>query len=88
MKEVTIQLPEPGSLSDRHEDDQSVWYWGEFGEFVIDNRDMNPPLPFPIVDENGAQFLITAGENIDRLHSEASFARLCGVTAKPTAPCT
>jgi transposase len=32
---------------------------------------------------HGAQFLITAGENIDRLRSEASFARLCGVAPIP-----
>jgi transposase len=32
---------------------------------------------------HAAQFLITAGENIDRLGSEASFARLCGVAPIP-----
>jgi len=30
-----------------------------------------------------AQLAITAGENIDRLHSEASFAKLCGVAPIP-----
>lgn len=32
---------------------------------------------------HAAQLLITAGENIDRLRSEASFARLCGVAPVP-----
>lgn len=32
---------------------------------------------------HAAQFLITAGENIDRFHSEAAFARLCGVAPVP-----
>lgn len=32
---------------------------------------------------HAAQFLITAGQNIDRLHSEAAFARLCGVAPIP-----
>jgi transposase len=33
--------------------------------------------------QNAAQLLITAGENIDRLSSEAAFARLCGVAPIP-----
>jgi transposase len=32
---------------------------------------------------HAAQLLITAGQNIDRLHSEAAFARLCGVAPIP-----
>ena len=32
---------------------------------------------------NGAQLLVTAGQNIGRLHSEAAFARLCGVAPVP-----
>ena len=32
---------------------------------------------------NAAQLLITAGQNIDRLSSEAAFARLCGVAPIP-----
>jgi len=32
---------------------------------------------------HGAQLLITAGQNIDRLNSEAAFARLCGVAPIP-----
>src|SRR5699024_6507965 len=32
---------------------------------------------------HAAQLLITAGENLDRLHSEAAFARLCGVAPVP-----
>ena len=32
---------------------------------------------------HAAQFLITAGRNIDRLRSEASFARLCGAAPIP-----
>ena len=30
-----------------------------------------------------AQILVTAGENIDRMHSEAAFAKLCGVAPLP-----
>lgn len=33
--------------------------------------------------QSAAQLLITAGENIDRLSSEAAFARLCGVAPAP-----
>lgn len=32
---------------------------------------------------HAAQLLITAGQNIDRLHSEAAFARLCGAAPVP-----
>lgn len=32
---------------------------------------------------NGAQLIVTAGENIGRLRSEAAFARLCGVAPIP-----
>lgn len=32
---------------------------------------------------HAAQLLITAGQNIERLHSEAAFARLCGVAPIP-----
>ena len=32
---------------------------------------------------HAGQLLITAGENLDRLHSEAAFARLCGVAPVP-----
>lgn len=34
---------------------------------------------------HGAQLLITAGQNIDRLGSDAAFARLCGVAPIPVA---
>lgn len=40
-RQITVALPDPGLPSERHEDDQIVWY-GQIGEFVIDNRDMNP----------------------------------------------
>ena len=33
--------------------------------------------------QHAAQLLITAGENIERLTSEAAFARLCGVVPMP-----
>lgn len=52
-KRITVELPDPGLPSDRHEDDQIVWYHSPYGEFVIDNRDMNPPEPFPICDAEG-----------------------------------
>ncbi|MBX9918369.1 MAG: hypothetical protein K2Y33_00840 [Mycolicibacterium frederiksbergense] len=52
-KQITVALPDPGLPSERHEDDQIVWYHGQYGEFVIDNRDMNPLEPFPVCDEEG-----------------------------------
>jgi transposase len=33
--------------------------------------------------QHAAQLLVTAGQNFDRLHSEAAFARLCGVAPIP-----
>jgi transposase len=33
--------------------------------------------------ESAAQLLLTAGDNVERLHSEASFAALCGVSPVP-----
>ena len=33
--------------------------------------------------EIAGQFLVTAGDNIDRIHSEAAFAKLCGVAPQP-----
>jgi transposase len=33
--------------------------------------------------ESAAQLLLTAGDNADRIHSEASFAALCGVSPVP-----
>ena len=33
--------------------------------------------------QHAAQLLVTAGQNIDRLHSEAAFARLCGAAPVP-----
>jgi len=38
--------------------------------------------------QHTAQLLITAGENIGRLHSEAAFARLCGVAPFRSPPDT
>lgn len=32
---------------------------------------------------HAAQLLVTAGENVERFHSEAAFARLCGVAPVP-----
>jgi transposase len=33
--------------------------------------------------QTAAQILLTAGENLDRMHSEAAFAKLCGVAPLP-----
>ena len=33
--------------------------------------------------EIAGQFLVTAGDNTDRIHSEAAFAKLCGVAPQP-----
>ena len=33
--------------------------------------------------EIAGQFLVTAGDNVDRIHSEAAFAKLCGVAPQP-----
>lgn len=48
-----VKLPEPGPLSDHHEDDQTVWYHGQYGEFIGETVRMNPPEPKPIMDEDG-----------------------------------
>lgn len=40
---------------------------------------------FGISTGHAGQFLVTAGENIDRLRSEAAFAALCGVSPIPIA---
>lgn len=33
--------------------------------------------------ELAAPFLMTAGDNAERIHSEAAFAKLCGVCPQP-----
>lgn len=33
--------------------------------------------------DSAGQMLVTAGQNIDRIHSEAAFAKLCGVAPQP-----
>jgi transposase len=33
--------------------------------------------------ELAGQFLVTAGDNAERIHSEAAFAKLCGVAPQP-----
>lgn len=58
MKKITVELPDPGLLSEHHQDDQIVWYHGEHGEFVIDNKVMNPPLPLPITDQDGNAYTL------------------------------
>lgn len=58
MKKITVQLPDPGLLSEHHKDDQIVWYHGEHGEFIIDNKVTNPPQPLPITDQDGNAYTI------------------------------
>lgn len=58
MKEITVELPDPGQRSDHHEDDEIVWYHGKYGEFIVDNKVMTPPLPRPITDENGDAYTV------------------------------
>lgn len=38
---------------------------------------------FGVSAELAGQFLVTAGDNVERLHSEAAFAKLCGVAPQP-----
>lgn len=38
---------------------------------------------FGVSSELAAQFLMTAGDNCERIRSEAAFAKLCGVSPKP-----
>jgi transposase len=38
---------------------------------------------FGVSSELAGQFLVTAGDNAERIHSEAAFAKLCGVSPKP-----
>lgn len=60
MKEITVQLPDPGPLSDHHADDEVVFYHGQYGEFVVDNKVMDPALPFPVNDEDGNAWSVQA----------------------------
>lgn len=39
MKQITVDLPEPGPLSDHHADSEKVWYFGQSGEFTLDGYD-------------------------------------------------
>lgn len=39
MKQITIDLPEPGRLSDHHAATETVWYFGQYGEFTLDRYD-------------------------------------------------
>lgn len=39
---------------------------------------------FGVSAELAGQFLVTVGDNTDRVRSEAAFAKLCGVSPKPT----
>jgi len=39
MKRITVELPEPGALSDHHADTERVWYFGQYGEFTLDTYD-------------------------------------------------
>lgn len=47
--------------------------------------DINPALltPTGVGADSAGQLLVTAGQNADRLHSEAAFAMLCGVAPIP-----
>ena len=38
---------------------------------------------FGVGVELAGQFLVTAGDNADRIHSEGAFAKLCGVAPQP-----
>jgi len=38
---------------------------------------------FAVGTQSASQLLVTAGQNIDRLHSEAAFARICGAAPIP-----
>ncbi|MBX9919528.1 MAG: hypothetical protein K2Y33_06865 [Mycolicibacterium frederiksbergense] len=37
-----------------------VFYHGKHGEFVVDSKVMNPPLPAPITDEDGNAYTVKA----------------------------
>lgn len=39
MKTITVELPDPGPLSDHHADSEKVWYFGQYGEFTLDSYD-------------------------------------------------
>lgn len=38
-RHAVIELPEPGPLSDHHGDSETVWYFGQYGEFTFDSYD-------------------------------------------------
>jgi len=61
----------------------------EIGDFdrmigaIVDELAPNLVAQHSIGHESAAQLLLTAGDNSERLHSEASFAALCGVSPVP-----
>lgn len=50
---------------------------------ILDEHAPNLMQVYGVGTEAASQILITAGENADRLHSEASMARICGVAPIP-----
>jgi len=50
---------------------------------IVDDLAPNLVARNSIGHESAAQLLLTAGDNSERLHSEASFAALCGVSPVP-----
>jgi transposase len=44
---------------------------------------INDPELFGVSAELAGQFLVTAGDNPERIRNEAAFAKLCGVSPKP-----
>lgn len=46
---AVIPLPEPGTLSNHHEDDDTVFYHGQEGEFVVEKTSH----PWSVLDEEG-----------------------------------
>src|SRR4051794_29183705 len=50
---------------------------------IVDELAPNLVAQNSIGHESAAQLLLTAGDNAERLHSEASFAALCGVSPVP-----
>lgn len=53
---VAIPLPTPGQLSDHHMSDETVWYHGQDGEFVISQKVSEP---YPVYDSDGNCWSVT-----------------------------
>ena len=51
-------------------------------DVVVAQAAPKPVAPYGVGTETAGQLIVTAGDNPDRLHSEAAFSMLCGVSPR------